>query len=119
MKIFWDYFDIKPKVKQRPRMTRRGFAYTPAATKLYESQVAGAYRGNPNAEFFENEQLSVKIILDKSGFELNIEELDSWEPTKQRGDIDNLAKSILDALNGVAYTDDAQIRILYIEKRSQ
>ena len=31
-------------------------------------------------------------------------------------DADNLAKSILDALNGVAYTDDAQVGLLLVYK---
>jgi Holliday junction resolvase RusA-like endonuclease len=36
--------------------------------------------------------------------------------SKLTGDIDNYAKSILDALNGVAYADDKQIVSLYLEK---
>lgn len=35
----------------------------------------------------------------------------------QRPDVDNLAKSLLDALNGVAYNDDAQIVDLRVQKR--
>ena len=57
----------------------------------------------------------------QEGTELFMEqiELDPDAPfTKSRltGDIDNYAKSILDALNGVAYTDDKQIVCLYLEK---
>ena len=37
-------------------------------------------------------------------------------PSKLRGDIDNYAKSILDGLNGVAYTDDKQIVSLELRK---
>jgi Holliday junction resolvase RusA-like endonuclease len=33
-----------------------------------------------------------------------------------RGDIDNYAKSVLDALNGVAFKDDKQVIILELEK---
>ena len=32
-------------------------------------------------------------------------------------DCDNLAKTVLDALNGIAYDDDKQICRLYVEKR--
>lgn len=34
-----------------------------------------------------------------------------------RRDLDNLAKSVLDALNGIAWDDDGQVCRLFIEKR--
>ena len=37
-------------------------------------------------------------------------------PTK-RPDVDNLAKIILDGLNGVAYRDDAQVCCIHFEKK--
>jgi Holliday junction resolvase RusA-like endonuclease len=37
-------------------------------------------------------------------------------PTK-KPDADNIAKIILDALNGVAYTDDTQVINLLVQKR--
>lgn len=33
------------------------------------------------------------------------------------GDVDNLAKSILDALHGVAFTDDRQVVELHVKKQ--
>jgi Holliday junction resolvase RusA-like endonuclease len=36
--------------------------------------------------------------------------------SKLTSDIDNYAKAVLDALNGVAYTDDKQVVCLYLEK---
>ena len=38
-------------------------------------------------------------------------------PVTRNGDLDNIAKSILDALNGYAYEDDSQVTRLYIGKR--
>jgi hypothetical protein len=35
----------EPVVKGRPRMTRRGFAYTPAATRKYEAHGRLAAQG--------------------------------------------------------------------------
>jgi len=37
-------------------------------------------------------------------------------PTGRTGDLDNIAKSILDALNGLAYEDDCQVTTLIITK---
>ena len=39
------------------------------------------------------------------------------KPYTKKPDADNLAKAILDALNGVAYPDDAQIVTLTVRKR--
>lgn len=36
---------------------------------------------------------------------------------KTKPDLDNVAKVILDALNGIAYHDDSQVSRLLIEKR--
>ena len=38
-------------------------------------------------------------------------------PLSRNGDIDNIAKSILDALNGFAYEDDRQVTTLIITKQ--
>ena len=38
-------------------------------------------------------------------------------PLSRNGDIDNIAKSILDALNGFAYEDDCQVTTLIITKQ--
>jgi Holliday junction resolvase RusA-like endonuclease len=37
-------------------------------------------------------------------------------PTLPRCDLDNMAKAVLDSLNGVAWDDDAQVRRLVVEK---
>ena len=110
-------FNIRPRSKGRPRMTRKGRAFTPKETVEYERSVANAYVGPMFAEGL----ISMKLRFTKEGTELFMEqvELDPDAPvTKGRltGDIDNYAKSVLDALNGVAYTDDKQIVCLYLEK---
>lgn len=38
--------------------------------------------------------------------------LDVYRPRK-RGDLDNILKAVLDALNGVAYVDDEQVRQIH------
>ena len=110
-------FAVRPKAKARPRMTRTGRAYTPKATVDYEKSIADLYKG----PLFETGLLSVKLRFTIEGTEILIEPvvhnpLVDGPKTKLTGDIDNYAKSVLDALNGVAYTDDKQIVCLYLEK---
>jgi hypothetical protein len=110
-------FKVRPKIKGRPRMSRKGHAYTPKETKDYESLIAGLYDG----PMFESELLSVKMRFTVDGAEILIEELElnnnvEQPKSKLRGDIDNYAKAVLDALNKVAYKDDKQVVSLYVEK---
>jgi len=102
--------NIKPKVKARPRMTRRGRVFTPKTTLEYERAIADAYLG-PR---FEG-PVAVDILLSKDKVKITIKETDQDTPTL-RGDVDNYAKSILDGLNGVAYVDDKQVRELRVRK---
>lgn len=112
----------KPVGKQRPRFSRTCTGvrtYTPRKTQEYEDLVRISYRQ------VSKEKLKGAISATIYGY---------FEPPrsiskKQReqmlkGDIsyikkidsDNLAKSILDALNGVAYDDDAQVCLLIVQK---
>jgi Holliday junction resolvase RusA-like endonuclease len=38
-----------------------------------------------------------------------------FRPTKHRVDVDNLAKLVMDAANGIAYADDSQVRAIVAE----
>ena len=110
--------------KQRPRISR-GRAYTPKRTKDYEERVlkefCSSYRGFYPA-FGKDTPVWVCIHIIQAIPK-------SWPKKKQRmaeageifplgrnGDIDNIAKSILDALNGFAYEDDCQVTRLMISK---
>lgn len=113
----------KPQPKQRPRVTKRGITYTPKETLLYEAQVAEAAQKSELLPQSPTEN-PLKLILwcympiPKSWSKGKQEEARRGKifPTS-RPDIDNLAKIIMDALNGIAYKDDAQIVQLVINKR--
>ena len=111
-----------PKGKGRPRFTRNGRTFTPAETVRYESLVrtcfAQKYCGTDTIPQKVPTEVSItafysipKVSKQKQALMENNTEL----PTK-KPDIDNLAKIILDALNGIAYHDDAQIVRLTVQK---
>jgi Holliday junction resolvase RusA-like endonuclease len=114
---FNQVFALRPKAKGRPRVTKNGHAYTPAVTREYENKLKEMYTG----PLFEKGLLSVKLRFTVEGTEIQIEPvmhnpLVEGPLSKLTGDLDNYAKAVLDALNGVAYTDDKQIVCLYVEK---
>ena len=107
-------FAVKPRSKQRPRSTRSGHTYTPKETREYEKLISELYTGTTFAEG----PLHVTLVFDNDKTEITIKELKpKRNPSKLRGDLDNYAKAILDALNGVAYTDDKQIISLELRKQ--
>lgn len=111
----------KPVAKGRPRVTRNG-AFTPAHTRKYEQLVAlhaqQAMEGRPLIE--EAVALTITVFLPIP---------QSWSKRKKREaemgliapitrpDVDNYAKLIGDALNGIVWRDDSQIAELRVSKR--
>lgn len=116
--------DGKPQPKQRPRFSRRsGAVYTPSETHRYEKSVRAAYlakhRGMVSEEGAVFATIKCYFPIPKSATKKRRElmMIGKIRPTNKRsGDADNLAKSILDALNGVAYTDDSQVVSLFVDK---
>ena len=100
--------------KGRPRMTRRGFIYTPAATRKYEAHArlaAQVAMGN-RAPLQDPVRIEVSIELPVPTSWSNKRRLAALAgkiaPTA-RPDIDNYIKTALDAINTIVVTDDAQV----------
>lgn len=117
-------FEILGKVqaKERPRFNGVS-AYTPAKTKNYENWVKWSFLSaysNPTP-IVEN-PIRVKIIayfsIPKNTSKKKQQEMISGKirPTI-RPDVDNIVKSILDSLNGIAYSDDKQVVETIVEKK--
>jgi len=92
----------EPVSKQRPRMGKNGHAYTPKKTKEAEAVIRDAWSAKEFPMFGENDRLGVGLQFVCAN--------------ERRKDLDNMAKLVLDALNGVAYPDDAQIDRLEVER---
>ncbi len=110
----------KPVPKQRPRFVK-GIVYTPKATVQYEKLVAKSFL-TQGGKSFDDSALQASICLHlavpKSYTKKEKQAIMDGTvlPTKSP-DVDNVAKSILDGLNNVAYTDDRQILSLSIKKQ--
>lgn len=110
----------KVQAKQRVRLGRYS-RYTPEQTRNYENWVKLSFINQyPNFKPLENELVvSIKAYFEipKSVSKKKREQMlkGSIRPTI-KPDLDNIAKSILDALNKLAYVDDKQIVFLEVEK---
>lgn len=104
--------------KPRPRFTYKNgkrYAYTPKKFQDCESKIGYEYerQGGP---FYGTGEVSVSIIVCRrqpKGTPKRIYEI----PDTVRPDLDNIAKIVLDALNGIAYTDDCQVTSIQIDKQ--
>ena len=115
-----------PVGKGRPKFSTingHAVAYTPAKTASYENLVKLAYQQQCTTQAFEKDApLKAEIVayfpVPKSTSKKKREEMlcGKIRHTK-KPDTDNIAKAILDALNGIAYHDDSQIFNLTVRKR--
>lgn len=112
----------KPMGKQRPRMnTYTGRAYTPTKTISYENLVKYIFI-NEYKDFkpFENSvkaKITAIFEVPKSYSKKKRAEVLTWNyGYPHKPDTDNIAKIVLDSLNGLAFKDDAQITRLEVIK---
>lgn len=110
--------DGKPQGKGRPRFTRSGHTYTPDNTAEYEQRVKLAYRlgGGVKLTGFISADIRAVFAVPKSYTKKQRSAALALHFAPRKPDCDNIAKIILDALNGLAYDDDAQVVKLHVEK---
>lgn len=104
-----------PVPQPRPRVTTRGGfgrAYVPRSHAVHGFReavqlAARAAGATPHGE-------PVEVVIDAVFARPKSHRKDA--PALPRQDVDNLAKSVLDALTGIAWDDDRQVRRLVIEK---
>lgn len=106
----------EPRGKGRPRFSRSsGRAYTDSETRAYEDKVIAYYRkAHGSFRWPDTAFVSVDIVaylpIPKSASKAAQAAMESLDTLPSRKpDVDNIEKAILDALNGVAYKDDARV----------
>lgn len=103
-----------PVAKGRPRFTRVGHPYTPDKTKQYEQAVRRCYETQSGVSFPGGTpvfaQIHAYFPIPKSYSKKKKATLEGAFHLK-RPDADNIAKAILDALNGFAYPDDSAVQL--------
>lgn len=115
----------EPKGKGRPRFARTGAmvrTYTPAETVSYENLVKLSYLDHygkmpPLLGPLEAIIVCFFPVPKSESKKRQTDMLEGRIRHTKKIDCDNLAKAILDALNGIAYGDDKQICKLSVEKR--
>lgn len=117
---------FEPVPKGRPRfhvMRGRVATFTPYKTKVFENNVADYYKSaSKGVSYAKGVPIIVSIEFGmavpqstskkRAGLMLSDNIKHTVKP-----DVDNLVKAVFDALNGVAWYDDAQIVALNVSKK--
>lgn len=125
--MIWFRYEGEAVGKGRPRVSRQGDVvrtYTPKKTRQFEtafrtefiartSEPMPVYKKDTQLEAIIDIGVSIPKSYTKKRQELCRQRKEA--PTK-KPDIDNIIKSILDALNGYAYEDDSQIVFIVADK---
>lgn len=98
--------DIVPQ--GRPRFYR-GIAYDPPKSRQFKYVLALIVKPLAGSPFSGEVKVKLDIYRQRSKFKKGV-------TSKKYGDIDNLAKAVLDALNGICWQDDSQISELHVTK---
>ena len=113
-----------PVGKGRPRFSTAGGkprSYTPAVTREYEALIAAraaeAMAGRDPLTtpltVYIYAAMSVPLSWSKAKRQAALE----GDIYPARPDVDNIAKTVLDGMNGVIYADDAQVTYLKVSKK--
>lgn len=105
-------FHIEPLPKERPRFTNRGGfarAYTSSKTRNFEASIARMAKAQLQFQKPITDLIVVSVFFEFMRPKKTV----LMTPKK---DLDNLCKSIFDALNGILYNDDTQIIELMARK---
>jgi Holliday junction resolvase RusA-like endonuclease len=110
-----------PVPQPRPRVTTRGrfpHAYVPASHPIhaYRQSIAAAAVAAGAEPATESVNVVIDFVFARPKSHYGKRGVLPSAPQLPRFDIDNTVKACLDALNGVAWVDDSQVRRIVAEK---
>lgn len=118
-----------PLGKERPRATSFGGharIYTPKKTQSYEAKFASKWvEEHPQVQFKNAIEVVISAYFpllkgdykkDGSPTKSGLRKINGEEKPTKKPDLDNIAKAVLDGLNGVAFVDDSQVVRLIVDK---
>jgi len=107
--------ETKPLPAPRPRFSKYG-TYNKKEYTQYKQKIAWMYKSKGGSLYdgIVNIKIDFFFMVPKSWSKKKKECMDEYLP---KADVDNLAKAVLDALNGIAYEDDRQIQSLFVRKQ--
>lgn len=104
------------KGKERPRFSRSGkHVYTPSKTIKAEREIRKAFIAAGGVKAPKGVEVMVHITTVRPLPKSRPKRIES-EPDIYKPDVDNIAKLVLDALNGCAWHDDTQVTKLVVGK---
>lgn len=115
----------EPVGKSRPKFSTfngHAMAYTPQKTVNYETLVKLSYQQQCNGKPYDKDIplsafISAYFPIPKSTSKKKHQQMqDGAIRHTKKCDADNLAKAVLDALNGIAFYDDSQVCELIVQK---
>ena len=93
--------DVVPVAKGRPRLGN-GRAFTPAKTRLAEAEIRKQIEAQPHPTYEGPVGVILKFYLPRPKKPKHLLPI-------VRPDLDNYAKLVLDAVNGILWEDDSQV----------
>lgn len=106
-------FSVTPVAKGRPQFSKAGHCYTPTKTSLFEKEIRILAAQQMRLNSFRI--LTGPITAVVTFYIKKPQKLTRQFPAT-KPDLDNLIKGVFDALNGIAWDDDAQVCRIECEK---
>lgn len=99
-----------PVAKARPRMTKQGHTYTPKKTVNYSEFVKLSFVQSIKNKNWNLLDCPIEIAITAYFMApKSMPKKISSRPKLSKPDTDNLEKSIMDSLNGLAWVDDSRV----------
>jgi Holliday junction resolvase RusA-like endonuclease len=105
------HLELDPVPAPRPRVTRAGFAYYPKAYNAFRKEAHAQVTNKWTLGVIPKSHSDLTVII-----HIHCRKPRTSKLATPRGDCDNYAKSVLDAMNKVVYEDDTQVQYLEVAK---